>query len=178
MDLDLRKDAVEFRKELMKKVDAYSARAAKSKNVPPVSAVEIGYEFAQTGWILVHFDTRPKHDRDGQWTIFKDKDLFRRPNWLKVVNALDGFDEESEKDLKGKVRLENILGKEKDGAKLTEETFSKALGEMLKRVLLECKGDGVFDKLPKTPACQLDIEEFNGTWAWPEFEKLAKVNVI
>jgi hypothetical protein len=178
MELDLRKDAADFRAELVKKVRAYAARAAKSPKVPAVSAVEIGYEFAQLGWILVHFDTRPKHDRDGEWTVFEEKDLLLRPKWYQVVEALDGFDEEGEQDLKGRVVLVTVAGKKIDGAKLSEEDFSGALGAMLKHVLLECRGEGLFAQLPKSARCQLDIEEFNGTWAWPEYEKLGKVNVI
>ena len=168
MTVDLRKDAKALRALLDQRVRAYAAKAQRSAKVPPVSAIEVGYCFDQSGWMHVNFDVRPEHKRDGSWTRFKARDLLDRPHWAKAIDAI----------LDGKpVTLVLPDGKQRKG-KLTENAFSTALGRMIKGVLLEAKTDGALDALPKRAGCQLDIEEFNGSWAWPEFEKLGKVNVV
>jgi len=171
MILDLRNDATAFRDYLNKVVADYIARAAKSPEVPKVSAVEVAFEFAQRGWIIIHFDTRPQHKRDGH---YNEKNLFPRPQWFTLVKALDYLSDA------GKRKPAQLIlpdGTEVNTATLSESDYSAALGDML-RVVLQAKSDGLFARLTTNDACQIDIEEFNGTWAWPEYDLLGKVNVI
>jgi hypothetical protein len=168
MTVDLGKDAKALRALLDERVKAYAAKAKRSSKVPPVSAIEVGYCFDQSGWIHVNFDVRPAHERDGSWTRFKARDLLDRPHWVEAAEAI--LD-------KKPVTLIRPDGKRRDG-KLTEDAFSTALGRMIKDALLKAKADGTFAPLPKRPGCQLDIEEFNGSWAWPDYEKLGKVNLL
>jgi hypothetical protein len=47
---------------------------------------------------------------------------------------------------------------------------------MIYAVLMAAKKDGMFVALSKFGAVQLDVEEFNGGWAWPEYDELGKTN--
>jgi hypothetical protein len=168
MTLDLRKDAKAFRKLLAERVDAYAKKVKRSPNLPPVSAIEVGYQFDQAGWIYLHFDVRPKHDRDGQWTLFKQKDLFPRPDWYKAVEALSD----------GKPPTIILTDGTRRPGKLSEKAFAAMFGKMIKDVLLQAKKEGLFAPLPCHNRCQIDIEEFNGNWAWPAYDKLGKTNLV
>ena len=47
-----------------------------------VSSIDLGFDFAQTGWVAVVFDTRPNAMPDGNWTNYLDEDrLLSRPQW-------------------------------------------------------------------------------------------------
>jgi hypothetical protein len=175
MILDLQEDAKVFESRLVEAVEAYARRGAKA---PPISALEIGYEFAQAGWICIHFDTRETHDRDGEWTTFQERDLIKRPQWFQMVEAMACFSDDEDGGPRKAGTLILHDGPRRDGSTLTEEDFSAALGDMLKDVLLRARKDGLFAKLPRRPGAQIDIEEFNGTWAWPDYEDLGKTNVI
>jgi len=165
MTIDLRKDVKALREHLAQKVEAYARKASKA---PPVSAVEVGYEFEQAGWVYVGFDARPAHQRDGAWTRFKSRDLLPRPDWNKAAMALE----------EGKPVTLILPNGERHSGKLTEKSFASLLGRTIKGLLLQVKKDGVFAPLPRREGCQIDIEEFNGNWAWPAYEKLGKVNLI
>ena len=170
MTVDLRKDERELKSHLARQVNAYAAACSKDSSLPKASAVEVGYQFDQSGWFFMHFDTRPKHDRDGEWTAFLDRepfsrDLLERPEWYEACTA--------EGDLTFIMPDGNrrVLP---DG--VAEEEVAALLGEFIKRLMLDAKKEGIFEKLPK-PQCQLDIEEFNGHWAWPDYDELGKSNL-
>ena len=67
--IDLREDAKVFRRELESNVKSIVAAKPAS-----LSALEIGYSCDQSGWIFIHADERPQHERDGQWTTKIDED--------------------------------------------------------------------------------------------------------
>lgn len=43
--------------------------------------------------------------------------------------------------------------------------------------LMKAKAEGDFSPLKQFGAVQLDIEDFNGGWGWPEFDELGKTNL-
>lgn len=184
MILDLRKDARTIRKFLAERVKSYIAGEAKRRG--SISAVGITYEFAQRGWVLIHFDNRPVHERDGEITSSR-KDRIKLPHWFAVVKALHYFttaDFDPEWGTYGRVirkRPVTIIlpdGTRKNAINITENAYSAILGKLIKEVALRAKKEKCFDKLPKHPICQLDIDDFNGTWAWPGYKQLGRTNRI
>ena len=171
--IDLREDAKAFRRELESNVQSIVAAKPAS-----LSALEIGYSCDQSGWIFIHADERPQHERDGQWTTKIDEDRsIDFGHWIDAIESglegeaftvikIDGtsfvvpaFDEDAE---------------EQDDA---DDPFTVAIGEMILAVLLDAKSDGVFTPLKPYGDVQLDIEDFNGGWGWPEYDDLGKTNL-
>jgi hypothetical protein len=171
--IDLRQDAVTFRRGLEVRIGEIV-----SENGAPVCAVEVGYDCGQGGWVFVHADRRNRHQRDGKWTSdIRDDNVIPMPHWAEAVEArfegevvtvqrhdgssfvVPAFDEDAEEDPD------------------SEDPFAAAVGEMLLDVLTSAKADGVLRILGPAGTIQLDIEDFNGTWAWPEYDDLGKTNM-
>jgi hypothetical protein len=51
------------------------------------------------------------------------------------------------------------------------------LGDLLKSVLLRARSDGVFAHLPRSPQCELGVEEHDGNYGWPAYEERGKENL-
>lgn len=137
----------------------------------PITAVEVGYEFDQRGWLFVYFDTRATHGRDGEWTRFLDdkhsrRGFLERPHWHAAFMTLEP------------VTVVLTDGTEESLGEVTAPAFAEILGEFVRDVVLRLKDEGIFDPLPKSDGCQLDIEDFNGRWVWPEFYDLGKLNLL
>ena len=58
------------------------------------------------------------------------------------------------------------------------DEFSEQIGESIKQIVFELKEEGVFQALPKTEDCDFGIEEMNGSFGWPEYEKRKKINLV
>ena len=43
--------------------------------------------------------------------------------------------------------------------------------------MLECKNEGFFKKLKLAHDCDFGIEEFDGLYAWPDYEQRKQVNL-
>ena len=152
MVIDLRKDAADIRTMLER-------RTAQFLSQPPgeaVSGIEVGYSYHQ-GWVVAFFDTRAVHEIDGEWTVFDERDLLYRPHW------------EAAADARGRGGVAFVLP---DGRRLAapadmpEHDFAGVYGQMIADVLVSAEAQGVFAALPKRQTYQLDVEEFDGCWAW------------
>lgn len=136
----------------------YVNEAATSPQTPAVSGVTVGFHLCQKGWIVVRFDTRPHHSRDGEWTRFTDADVVKVPQWKRIHDAVQAEG--------GTFLLPN--GKTKRiPADIACERLAAIYGEMIKGVLVGEKQAGAFDQLPKHRGFRIDVEEFDGMWAWP-----------
>lgn len=161
--IDLREDAKVFRRELETFVQSIVAVKPAS-----LSALEIGYSCDQSGWIFVHADERPHHERDGQWTTSIDDDrCIDFGHWIEAIES--SFEGEAFAVIK--IDATKFVVPQ-DGDDLTS-----AIGEMILDVLLTAKSDGVFKPLKSYGDVQLDIEDFNGGWGWPEYDDLGKTNL-
>ena len=81
--IDLCEGAKVFRRELESSVKSIAAAKPAS-----LSALEIGYSCDQSGWILIHADERPKHERDGQWTTSIDDDrCIEFGHWIEAIES-------------------------------------------------------------------------------------------
>ncbi len=123
-----------------------------------VSSIDLGFDFAQTGWVAVVFDTRPNAMPDGNWTNYLDEDrLLSRPQWPLCAAAL--------------AEGHSIALIMRDGTERTLSQESEDLGEILgltlKDALLDARSAGVFDGLPKSSSCFLGVEDVLGSFGWP-----------
>lgn len=127
-------DAVAIRRYLESRVKEIAAAGE------GLSAIEIGYEVNQAGWVFVNADRREQHERDGEWTSgLDDSELLELAHWVGVA---------------------------------PEEA-----GKLVLSVVQAARKDGVFAALGPSGSIQLDIEDFDCEWAWPELEELGKTNL-
>ncbi len=172
--IDLRQDARDFRRELEAHVKSIVASRPAS-----LSALEIGYSCDQSGWIFIHADERPQHHRDGEWTTKITKDRYIDfGHWIEAIEASfegEGFTVVKFDGTQFVVPAFDEDANELDGD--ADDPFTVAVGEMILSVLMNAKSDGVFTPLKSHGDVQLDIEDFNGGWAWPEVDDLGKTNL-
>lgn len=169
--VDLREDAKVFRREL-------EAAVENIVNSKPscLSAIEIGYSCDQSGWIFIHADERPVHERDGEWTSYiEDDQCIQYEHWIEAIEA--SFEGEAFTVIKYDGSKFEVAYDEDELVEESEDPFVKAVGEMILEVLMAAKVDGVFSRLEQFGPVQLDIEDFNGGWGWPEFDELGKTNL-
>jgi hypothetical protein len=175
MVVDLRKDAQELRKLLEERTKLHIEKTKKEK-LPPVSALEIGFGINQAGWIVINFDTRAEHERDGEWTTLVEKEMVERDHWFQAYEAVH------EEDVTfilpdGSEKVIPAVGE--DGDENSDARFAGMFGEMIRDVALAANKDGVFKDLPKKKGFQLDIEEFDNMWAWPsDYDDVGKKNLL
>ena len=166
MRLDLRRDFAEIYAHLADRVRGFAPSGSNVLGEPgPVKSVEVGFEYAQTGWLVVVFDTRPNAEPDGEWTSLIEGNELERPNWLEAGEA----------NMEEHITVVQPDGTEAElpaGAELAE-----IIGDVVKAVLLKARADGVFAALPKAPGCELGVEHFSGAYGWPVYEERGKENV-
>jgi hypothetical protein len=167
MKLDLQKDAEKIRKFIEKRIRDYPnyVNQGPGEDEDPIALATIGYYFEQSGYFALVFDTRPTADSDGDWTLHLDskKNMLSFPKWVAAFDALcDG----------GSVEVTLPNGKQRTlGESDDNESVHRLFGEMIRDIVIELRAAGAFEKLPLTPKAFLIIEEFDGNWGWPGYEK-------
>ncbi|MEL6896054.1 MAG: hypothetical protein AAFP90_08125 [Planctomycetota bacterium] len=173
--IDLREDAIVFRRELETSVASIVAAAPET-----LSAIEVGYSCDQSGWIFIHADERPQHQRDGQWTTAIDDDAYLElDHWIDTIESRFEGESFAVTKVDGTRFVvppfdEDAVDQDDDA----DDPFVVAIGEMILKVLMDCKADGLFAPLKTNGDIQLDIEDFNGGWAWPNYDDLGKINLL
>ena len=165
------KQTVNFRDDipLIRKYLAARARS-QSKAAERISAIEIGYQLNQAGLIVAHFDTRPKHQRDGSWTMAMEGPVLKVPKWRRVYEA-------SERHGASFVLPDGTSQKIAAGA--SDAAVAAIFGKVLLALVKDALARGLFESLKLRKNCQLDIEEFDNMWAWPtKYENLGRTNII
>src|SRR5690349_13546551 len=91
MQLDLRKTSRILRSHLAQRVRDYPKyiNEGPGKDDAPIKQITIGYQFDQSGWLAVVFDTRPKAKNDGQWNSFIEPNAIEFDDWHEVFTDLD-----------------------------------------------------------------------------------------
>ena len=175
--IDLKRDGETLRNSLKSLIDSLSSEVGST-----LSAIEIGYDCDQGGWICIHPDRRPEHNRDGTWTnaLDDDENVIKMPHWIEAIEL--GYEGEEVEVIRFDGSTFVIPPTEEDSDPEDEETENAdalvpAIGDMIYAVLMAAKKDGMFVALSKFGAVQLDVEEFNGGWAWPEYDELGKTNL-
>lgn len=163
--LDLRRDFAEIYAHFASRVQGFDPAGTDVLGGPgPVKMIEVGYEYAQAGWVVVAFDTRPDAEPDGEWTnLITEENMLARPHWREAGEA------------EGPVTLVQPDGTE---TKLGEDAeLAVPLGELIKAVVIKAREDGVFARLPKGPGCELGVEHFDGVYGWPQYEARGQDNL-
>jgi hypothetical protein len=172
--IDLREDAKVFRRELESTVKSIATDKPAS-----LSALEIGYSCDQSGWIFIHADERPQHERDGQWTAKIDEDrCIDFEHWIEAIES--SFEGEAFTVIKINGTQFVVPALDVDAEEQDEDADDPlvvAIGEMILDVLMNAKLVGVFTPLKAFGDVQLDIEDFKGGWGWPEYDNLGKTNL-
>jgi hypothetical protein len=74
-----KEDADAIRRYLQSRVKEFAAEGG------TLSAIEIGYEVSQSGWVFVHADRREQHERDGEWTGgLDDGTMLELSHWVEA----------------------------------------------------------------------------------------------
>ena len=164
LKIDLRTERAAIQKYLETRINEFDAQT----NYGPgegttITAMDLGFEFSQGGWVALIFDTRDDAEPDGQWTTFLDEEnlFYSATDWPALADAM--FEGES-------VEVTFVDGTTKSISDDWEELIV-AIGEMLKDLLLEAKSSGLFKKLPKAPKCYIGVEDFEGNYGWPQYEQ-------
>src|SRR5262245_16046962 len=150
--VDFRDDVPLIRKHLGARTKS-QARVADA-----ISAIEIGFQLNQAGLILVHFDTRPKHDRDGSWTNSMDGPVLKVPRWRRAYEA-------AERHGVSFILPDGTAKHIAPGA--SDAKVAGVFGRVLLAVIKDALASGTFEPLKLRKSCQLDIEQFDNMWAWP-----------
>lgn len=146
-------------------------KAAGRQGEGPITAIEVGLRLCQAGYVLLHFDRREPHERDGEWT----SEMEPESNMQKVTRWWKGYESVEENDIRvilpdGSV-AEMLAGS-------GDEVSAGAFGEALWMIVVDAVARGTFAGLDLAPACQLDIDEFDGMWAWPDADELGSANLV
>ena len=120
--------------------------------------------------------TNVQHNqRDGEWTTsIEDEKLIKYDHWIEAIEA--SFEGKAFTVIKYDGSKFEVAFDEDEPEEDSEDPFVKAVGEMILEVLRAAKVDGVFSQLKPFGSVQLDIEDFNGGWGWPEYDDLGKTN--
>jgi len=166
MLIDIRKDLPDFHAYLTERIKAHSAEK-------PVSQIQFGFEFGQSNYVVLVFDTRPDAEPDGEWTneidtMIDNGTALMRPNWPIWHELPEGE----------RVSFIDISGKEIDVLNDPDNLICGTIGDALKQVFLTARAEGVFKNLPKHPRCELAVENIEGYYGWPKYEDRGKENLV
>jgi hypothetical protein len=166
--LDLRNDAADFAAFVARRVKAFDpARNPGPGKGKRVSRIDVGFGVDYGGWACLVFDTRRSPEPDGEWNEYIEETVLERPRWAKACDAVEA----------GSLTL--VLpdgGKEELKAGATDRLIA-AIGDMLRGVLLRARDEGLFAGLPRAGRCELGVEEQDGNYGWPAYEKRGADNL-
>ena len=127
-------------------------------------SLTLGYQVSQAGWVALVFDTRPDAEPDGEWQSYIEENRLEFPSWLEAVDAL--WDD-------GEL-IELVLPNGKRKKLGEDDDLAEPIGEMLKGVLLLARKDKCFDDLPLAKKSSMGIEDHDGAYGWPDYDKRFK----
>ena len=160
--LDLRQDFEEVLAFVRERVRSFNPKTNDGPGKGKlVARIDVGYQCDQAGWVALIFDTRAKAEPDGSWNSHITANTLERPDWLSAFETL------------GEKGITIVLSDAKE-KKLRKESFDQLttiLGELLRDVLIRARADGVFADLPKAARCEMGVEEHDGAYGWPVYEK-------
>lgn len=170
--IDLRTDAADVQRLLGDAVRDYLLKhqaASTAKTHPPVSRIDLAFSLGDgesAPWVHLHLDTKPGGEPDGDPT-HPDYATLPREAWLPAVEAVCRG---------GAVR---VLTPDGGSRECDDTSLADALGNFLVAALTEARGRGVFAALPRTPRCELGVEDpTTGDFGWPSYEDRGKENLV
>jgi hypothetical protein len=167
--LDLQQDFGEIYEYVIERVRSFDPATNDGPgDSGPVTFMEFGFAFDQSGWVVLVFDTRPEAEPDGEWNFYIDKNKLDRPHWRAAFDANRDWP----------VRLVLPDGTERKLPPRSRREFATALGDLLKDILLKARSEGVFENLLKAPRCYLGVEEQEGGYGWPVYEERGQDDLV
>lgn len=163
MTLDLHTDQAKLRRYVQQRIDDYASTPNIGPGSPtdPIRLVTFGYYVEQGGYVNLVFDTRADAQIDGKWTLYigHEKNTLPFPEWLAAYHALWDGQEVSvvRHDGTKSTLLPSDAG---DGA-------NRVFGETIADLMRQLRDDGSFQKLPLASDALMNLEEFDGRYAWP-----------
>lgn len=172
MAINLQRDAKKIYKHIVQRVKDYPkyVNAGPGNDEDPISLIELGYQWDQAGWCALVFDTRPGAEPDGEWNSYIEENSLAFDSWFEACEACW----ESGKP----VRLTLPNGEKKVIEKDNLDDMATHIGEMLKGVLIQAREDGVFAKLPLAERCIMGVEDLEGAYGWPLYERRVKDGAV
>lgn len=169
MIIDLQADAETIYDYIQERVDEYPdyINAGPGEDEDPISLITLGYQADQAGWVALVFDTRPAAEPDGEWNAFIEDNALEFPEWQEAVEKLYDEDEPEPIDVVLPEGTKIRVTQDDDG--LTE-----AIGDMLRDLLIKARKAKLFELLPRTEGCLMGVEDHDGNYGWPEWEKRSK----
>lgn len=163
MKIDLDSDAKAVRNYVEKRIKNYllHENLGPGESDQPVSLVTVGFYASQGGYANLVFDTRPKAEVDGEWTIYIDNDIntLPFPKWAGAFEAIWEGERVAVTKYGG-----SSCDLEKPG---DDDLLNRLIGEMLMEVMTSMRAEGALAKLPLAPDAFMVIEEFDGEYFWP-----------
>ncbi len=167
MKLNLQQDAQKIRRYIERRVRDYPVyvNLGPGDDHDPISLVTLGYYLEQAGYFALVFDTRPDADHDGQWTLHIENDVnvLPFPKWRAAFERLcDGGSVD--------VALPGGATRTLDDSD-DNESVAQLFGEVIRDTFLALRDSGALDTLPWAPRAFFVIEEFDGHWGWPDYNR-------
>jgi hypothetical protein len=150
----------------------FMAQRARSEfeNNKPISAIEVGFRLCQAGLLVLHFDTRATHERDGEWTMaLEEEPTLELPHWQEEYEEAE--DAGASFVLLDGERLDIPMGFEDD-------EIAGVFGKALVAITQDALARDTFEKLWLRDDCQLEVVEFDGMWEWPREGELGVKNLV
>ena len=166
MKLNLQSDARKVRKYIKQRIKDYPVyeNLGPGEDDDPIALITVGFYAEQGGYMNLVFDTRPKAEVDGEWTLHIANETNTLPfsKWVAVYEAIwDGKTISITKHDGTTCTLQDSSG---------DEAVNEVFGEMLLSVMSELRDDGTLAKLPLAPKAFMVVEEFDGRYFWPTYE--------
>ena len=163
MQLDLRKAARLIRKQITQRVRDYPLyiNEGPGRDEASIQQITIGYQFDQSGWLAIIFDTRPQAKNDGEWNSYIEPNAIEFDEWHRAFSDL----------VENGSPINLILPdgtKRKLGKGTTVEQVAESIGITIRDALLQARDNGVFAGLPLAPNCSYVVEEHEGYFGWSD----------
>jgi hypothetical protein len=143
---------------------------AQQKIDDPITAIEFGMKLCQAGHLVLNFDVRVKHERDGEWTRSLDGPTLSMQHWsMAYMNAAEYG-----------IEFVRLSGEKKFVAPgAGDAAVAGEFGKTLLSIIRDAKARDIFTPLRLAQECQVEILEFDWMWQWPtEQAELGKRNLF
>jgi hypothetical protein len=166
MKINLKTDAKAIYEYIRQRVTDYPVyiNAGPGEDEDPISHITLGFQVSQAGWVALVFDTRPDGSPDGEWQSYIEDNSLEFPHWLEAVDALS--------DDGDAILLTLPNGKSQTLGE--DDDLAEYVGEMLKSILLQARKDKRFQDLPLAKKCSMGVEDHDGAYGWPDYDKRYK----
>jgi len=166
MSLDFREDYKTIYAFIESRVAKYDPSSNVGPGEPdkPIRQIDFGYQFDQGGWIALVFDTRPDAEPDGEWGSYIEENALQMNHWVEAMDSL--FEDEKPVTVNISDGTSRVIRPD-----IETEDLAAYFGIMLRDALIEARGAGVFASLPLAQGCVMSVEEHDGEYGWPVYEK-------